>query len=132
MTKFAKEQLHKIDTLLRLFRKDEVGIPEHEIKGMLKHQKVEASDSEIKRFLYQLQEDGYIFFEEKLNLYIVTVKGVKFDGYWSEFKASRTRHCREVVQSYLLSVGTALAGLYALYDLLKWMEHRFFCSHFFS
>lgn len=129
LTPFQRSQLHKIDTLIELFKKDTAGIPIHEAETMLNGKNVEVSESEVKRFIEQLSHDGYIFKGE--TFYIITVKGILFNGYKREFKSNRLARRAMRWYSWILAVGTALAGLYGLYELLKWIDQKFYCWHFF-
>ncbi len=126
---YSKSQLNKIDVLLKLFEKEQVGIREGSVIGMMKGKNIEVSESEMRRFINQLDEDGYIFLKD--DLYIITIKGMIYRGYTKDFKASRVSRRVSRFHNWTLAIGTALAGLYGLYEIMKWLDHRFFCWHFF-
>ncbi len=119
---YAKSQLDKIDKLLDLFRVEEKGIRESFVCEMMTPY-YKLSESEIKRFLNQLKNDEYIFLWE--DYYIITIKGILFNGYKKQSKASRTIRCVLIFQNWILAAGTGLAGLYGLFEILKWFYHHF-------
>ena len=98
----------------------------------------EANDEityvDIEMLFNKLIKDGYA---EKpygdsnpLNqtIYVLTFEGLIFyqkGGYKKEEKIIKLRLLKDEVYTYSVAIGTGLAGLYALFEMLKWVYHHF-------
>lgn len=65
----------------------------------------------IVKTYYRLTLDGQIFYQN--------------GGYKQEKKIAKIRLLKDEVYTYSVAVGTLLAGLYALFEILKWFANHF-------
>lgn len=78
--------------------------------------------------------DGYVLKEEKIIMkssytqYSLTLNGRIFyqnGGYKAYFKNEKSKNRKQQIESILLTYGTALAGLYGLVEIMKWLASLF-------
>jgi hypothetical protein len=92
----------------------------------LPSQKILLHAFEIDSILIKLMEDKYIFrFDGN---YALTVAGRMFieqGGYKQQLENEKRKAIKEVVYIYAVGIGTALAGLYGLFEMSRWVYHHF-------
>ena len=83
-------------------------------------------DMEIETILVKLKEDKYL-----LNFpnghYGLTVSGRVFiekGGYKQELNNEKRKALKDQIYIYAVGAGTVLAGLYGLFEMLKWLYHH--------
>jgi len=85
---------------------------------------------EIIKILLKLIKDGFIdkkVLDEhyKLYSYAITFDGKLFSGYKKQLKYDRVINRNHRIRVFLLAYGTALAGLYGLFEIVKWIVNYF-------
>lgn len=76
--------------------------------------------------IHQLEEDGFIktsIIESSVKT--VTIKGLIFEGYVNNSKSESMRFLLLQVSTWMTAVGTGLAGVYGLFEMVKWAYHHF-------
>lgn len=78
----------------------------------------------------KLTNEGYI---EKLpsGITIITLDGLLFisnGGYTQKIKDIKAERFRQTLATWMTAIGTALAGIYGLVEMAKWL-YRIFCSY---
>jgi len=86
---------------------------------------VNVSIPEYKRILHKLEKDGFILVE-KVDLYSITLDGYYFKGYVIANKNLLRRNHLLSFRDWTLAIGTGMAGLYGLFEILKWCYHHFY------
>lgn len=81
------------------------------------------SHQEIIRPLKKLQNDGFI--EDGYHDFYITYDGYLFHGYEAQAKYDKSINRNNQIRSFALAWGTALAGIYGLFEILKWAFHHF-------
>ena len=79
--------------------------------------------SQFKRMMKKLEIDGYIMVD-KVDIYFITLDGYYFKGYIQKHKQDNIKYNLSQFQSWTLSIGTGMAGLYGLFEIAKWFYHH--------
>lgn len=114
--------IQKLDELLKHIKHVELITPEVLVQ-YLESRQIDLKDMELERSLKQLIDDGYVY---KVNdWYAISVNGYTFIGYENQTKIDRASSKRRNLRDWVLTYGTALAGLAASLLLLWDMRHFF-------
>ncbi|HEY5328108.1 MAG TPA: hypothetical protein VIJ27_13985 [Mucilaginibacter sp.] len=100
--------------------------------------KEKVSGSDVHFVLDKLVEDKYVHFiggplpanvtENTAFSYSITFNGLVFHqqgGYSREHKNRRAKARKDAAYTIVVAVGTFLAGLYTLFEIVKWVFHHF-------
>jgi hypothetical protein len=120
----------KLDALLRLLQNHEGAIGFNKILELLQKDKVEFDGKLLKMALYQLEKDNYVYELNNIGdktdtIYLISIQGAIFHGYKKAKCQARWNRLKEKCRTLSLVIGTALAGLYGLFEILKWVFHHF-------
>jgi hypothetical protein len=88
-----------------------------EIKG------IELPGNEIENALLKLVKDGFAEIDDDDN-FRITFEGILFEGYEDKLKKEHISNRNKSVQTILLIGGTLAAGLYGIFEVLKWLFHH--------
>lgn len=112
--------IQKLDVLLKHIK--HVGlITEPTLILYLELRNVDLKGSELDRSLKQLIDDGYVYITD--GCYAISVKGWLFYGYEKQITTENALACRKNIRDFVLSWGTALAGVAATLLLLWETRH---------
>ena len=130
------ETLEKLDILLEVLRSQKDAIAFNRILELLKQINPDFNAKWLKMALYKLERDKFIEAElfnkddPKANsIWLLSIEGSIFHGYIEQFSVLRTNRRLSRLQNWTLSIGTGLAGLYGLFEILKWFYHHFHWMH---
>ena len=131
------ETLEKLDILLEVLRSQKDAIAFNRILELLKQINPDFNGKWLKMALYKLERDKFIEAElfnkddPKANsIWLLSIEGSIFHGYIEQFSVLRTNRRLSRLQNWTLSIGTGLAGLYGLFEILKWFYHHFCWMHY--
>ena len=74
-----------------------------------------------------LFDDDKLVESDLYKYWVLTVKGKMFEGYVRRKKRQSVSITLQSVQTWAIAVGTSLAGLYALFQLLSMLLKNFHC-----
>jgi hypothetical protein len=116
--------IEKLDNVLTVLR-----IKDHADISMIRNDiKFVPTDNEFDRIINKLGKDGYINIVGTIPLYTITFEGYVFEqqgGYENEIRKSIISNRGERTRTLILVIGTALAGAYGLFEILKWFVPYF-------
>lgn len=122
--------VQKLDFVLDKFRETKGAVSEEVIFKAINPDNMYTmyyDPDELKRILIKLVDDKYIYQDIEMDdiYYAITYEGHLFHGYEKQLKIDRISYRRRNVREFVLSWGTALAGTYGLFEILKWAFHHF-------
>jgi hypothetical protein len=117
----------KLDTVLNYIKNHDVVYKDELIKRM---DDLSITRVELGRIIYRLIDDKNItenpsLRPDKIPFYVATFDGFLFESYVQHAKQATTSNRNEYIRTLLLTYGTALAGVYGLFEILKWVFHHF-------
>lgn len=133
--------IEKIDLVLSIFKPSAFKREYGETKLLIRQQvHTEIEERLLEEILFKLEKDGYlrsetgghVMREEKTynadpKIYKLTFEGELFQikgGYTQELKDINASNRVERIRILILTYGTAAAGAYGVFEILKWLFHH--------
>jgi hypothetical protein len=122
--------LQKLDKILEILKKNK----EHRVRMKeIIHSNKEITYDNFDMIINKLMKDGYVDrpydFSNPLSdtFYSLTFEGLVFHdkgGYIEQERQLKISTCNKRIQNILLTYGTTFAGVYGIFEILKWFFHH--------
>jgi hypothetical protein len=118
----------QIDHLLKIFQNHQSFLDENGIKKKMGETDMIIESSILLMLIEKLHRDGYIYKDDTQpnKYYCISYEGAQFEGYIKNAITENARACRKNIRDWVLSYGTALAGIAGL-GLLAWQIYTTTC-----
>jgi len=108
--------IQQLDGVLKVLKQDRGHISFDDLHSRV-NKKFELDADVLLRIIEKLVRDRYVYEKQKHTGgvdYAITVEGFLFDGYEQQISIEKDLACRKNIRDFVLSYGTALAGLAGL------------------
>ena len=125
--------IKELDFVFFFFKENDQEYEVHVLLEELKKVELEIDILKLERIINKLHKDEMIdcrkedYFNDPNNVgyfYKISYNGYIFKGYVTDACNSFWKNLRGRCQTLILVVGTGLAGLYGLFEMLKWLFHH--------
>lgn len=122
--------IEKIDQVLNYLKINDSGASD-KLSEFLKDKTIQKY--EFQQILVKLEKDGYANFIKSFDtgFYRISFEGSLFKGYRVLGRANLLKQRLFLIREWSLALGTVLAGMYGLFEILKWLFHHFHWHLFF-
>lgn len=120
----------QIDHLLGIFRKHQSALYLEDIKKKVDQSSIIIEPSVTLMLLEKLNRDNYLFLDKTTAtpVYCITYEGNLFQGYVKQVEDDKLVATRKNIRDFVLTYGTALAGIAGL-ALLVWQIYSNYFLH---
>ena len=123
--------IEKLDYVLNVLKDQTVFLTRNQILNVLRQSGFTIAHHDLVRIMDRLINDGYVIEmktdesgQQVMSSCQISYYGYLFKGYKAKERTARWHKLALDIRVWSLAVGTAMAGIYGLFEIVKWFFHH--------